>query len=271
MPLSPNRDKASKPPVAFPEAYVRLHSQFAWEVPPHFNIAEVCCRRWSGDVVASKNIAIHAYFTGTRGTFYSYADLAAAACQLSHALAGLGVQRGDRVAIVMPQSFETAVAYMAVLQMGAVAMPLSLLFGPEALEFRLRDSEAVVAIAVDAAVPGLQEARATCPQLRHVIGVAEAVQGQPTQYPCADTLADDPAVLIYTSGTTGNPKGALIPHRALIGNLSGFVCSQNWFGFDMFKPEQLAPVPARGGAGGRGEHKTGIAQSAGVQNTSDFW
>jgi acetyl-CoA synthetase len=39
-------------------------------------------------------------------------------------------------------------------------------------------------------------------------------------------------VLIYTSGTTGNPKGALIPHRALIGNLSGFVCSQNWFGFD---------------------------------------
>jgi len=46
------------------------------------------------------------------------------------------------------------------------------------------------------------------------------------------TLAEDPAVLIYTSGTTGNPKGALIPHRALVGNLTGFVCSQNWFGFD---------------------------------------
>ena len=48
------------------------------------------------------------------------------------------------------------------------------------------------------------------------------------------TQADEPAVLIYTSGTTGNPKGALIPHRALIGNLTGFVCSQNWFGFDPF-------------------------------------
>jgi acetyl-CoA synthetase len=56
------------------------------------------------------------------------------------------LQRGDRVAIVLPQRFETAVAYMAVLQMGAVAMPLSMLFGPEALEFRLQDSEAVVAI-----------------------------------------------------------------------------------------------------------------------------
>ncbi len=43
------------------------------------------------------------------------------------------------------------------------------------------------------------------------------------------TKADDPAVLIYTSGTTGPPKGALIPHRALIGNLPGFVASQNWF------------------------------------------
>ena len=47
-----------------------------------------------------------------------------------------------------------------------------------------------------------------------------------------ETLADEAAILIYTSGTTGNPKGALLPHRALIGNLTGFVCSQNWFGFD---------------------------------------
>jgi acetyl-CoA synthetase len=48
------------------------------------------------------------------------------------------------------------------------------------------------------------------------------------------TKSGDPAVLIYTSGTTGNPKGALIPQRALLGNLTGFVASQNWFGFDPF-------------------------------------
>jgi acetyl-CoA synthetase len=53
-----------------------------------------------------------------------------------------------------------------------------------------------------------------------------------TQFTPLDTLSDDPAILIYTSGTTGNPKGALLAHRALIGNLSGFVASQNWFGFD---------------------------------------
>ena len=86
--------------------------------------------------------------------------------------------------------------------------------------------------------------RNTCESLRRVIGVgsgADAMadldysvllaQHSPHYAPVL-TLASDPAVLIYTSGTTGDPKGALIPHRALIGNLSGFVCSQNWFGFD---------------------------------------
>ena len=68
--------------------------------------------------------------------------------------------------------------------------------------------------------------------------VAIAMAASVSTFKPVSTLAEDPAVLIYTSGTTGNPKGALIPHRALIGNLTGFVCSQNWFGFDPFKAEK---------------------------------
>ena len=70
---------------------------------------------------------------------------------------------------------------------------------------------------------------------------ATLLRQEPATYTAVHTAADEAAVLIYTSGTTGNPKGALIPHRALIGNLTGFVCSQNWFGFDPFdasKPSQ---------------------------------
>jgi acetyl-CoA synthetase len=74
---------------------------------------------------------------------------------------------GDRVAIVMPQRFETAVAYMAVLQMGAVAMPLSMLFGPEALEYRLQDSGAVVALCDESSVDNLSPVRAQCPTSAH--------------------------------------------------------------------------------------------------------
>ena len=89
--------------------------------------------------------------------------------------------------------------------------------------------------------------RDNCPQLRTLVGVgAAALQAdldwgvelakQQPRFTAVKTQADEGAVLIYTSGTTGPPKGALIPHRALIGNLPGFVCSQNWFGFDPADP-----------------------------------
>ena len=245
MRVSQTSDKAS-PTFTLPEAYAQLHGEFRWAVPEHFNIAQVCCQRWATAQNATKNVAVIVSGTGAGATFHSYSELQHQANRLSNVLAVLGVGRGDRVAIVMPQCFETAVAYMAVLQMGAVAMPLSMLFGPEALEFRLHDSEAVVAIGDASSLEGLQAVRDNCPLLRTVLGVgllaqtlggcdfnySAALAQQPAEFTLVSTLADEAAVLIYTSGTTGHPKGALIPHRALIGNLTGFVCSQNWFGFD---------------------------------------
>jgi acetyl-CoA synthetase len=209
-------------------------------------MAQVCCARWAAQPDTAQRIAIRTFAQGALQASYSYAQLQEQANRLSNVLADAGVQPGERVAIVMPQCFETAVAYIAVLQMGAVAMPLSLLFGPEALGYRLENSEAVVAIADASALASLQQVRTDCPLLRCVIGVgqedvlqsgaqlhfASSVDQASAVLKAADTAAEDPAILIYTSGTTGNPKGALLPHRVLIGNLSGFVCSQNWFGFD---------------------------------------
>ncbi len=255
MPVSQNRDKVKtartkvhRPQAIGPLAYQRLHTEFTWPVPVHFNIAQVCCGRWATAPDAAKNIAIQSFVAVDKGTSHSYAQLQEQANRLSNALQAYGVARGDRVAIVMPQCFETAVAYMAVLQLGAVAMPLSLLFGPDALEYRLQDSEAVLAICDTSALANLQSVRPNCPALRVVLGVgdatatigvadanfAESLAQQAVGFAGVDTLAEDPAVLIYTSGTTGNPKGALLAHRALIGNLPGFVASQNWFGFDPF-------------------------------------
>ncbi len=231
---SQNRDK----PV---DVYAALHQSFAWQVDDYFNIAEVCCSRWARSSGTIKRVAVRAHKQGATATFYTYFELKKAADALSHVLQGLGVKRGDRVAIVMPQRFETAVAYMAVFQMGAVAMPLSMLFGPEALEYRLQDSEAAVAIADESSMASVQQVRTACPALRTVVAVGEctadvqyasAMVKQKSAFTAVKTKAEEAAILIYTSGTTGPPKGALLPHRALIGNLTGFVCSQNWFGFD---------------------------------------
>ena len=222
--------------------HAQLHAGFRWLVPREFNIAEVCCARWARQPDAARRIAVRAHADAPPYASHSFRQLQDEANRLSNLLCVLGVQRGERVAIVMPQRFETAVAYMAVFQMGAVAMPLSMLFGPDALEYRLQDSGAVVAICDDSSIGNLLSVRGQCPALRSVLGVGAAagqadldyemhVGLQRAQFEPVSTLADDGAVLIYTSGTTGPPKGALLPHRALIGNLSGFVCSQNWFGF----------------------------------------
>ena len=258
MAVSQDRDKAS----GASDHYPAMHHGFRWPRPERFNIAQVCCRRWAlggkGASGGPENIAVIDHSTLGSGTFHSYSELQEAANRLSNLLVAQGVCRGDRVAIVLPQRFETAVGYMAVLQMGAVAMPLSILFGPEALEFRLQDSEAVLAIGDEASIGAVQGVRARYPQLWAVVGLgaatdadldaAASMRGASPDFDLVETQADDPAVLIYTSGTTGNPKGALIPHRVMIGNLSGFICSQNWFGFDPAAYPTLADVVAVGPA-----------------------
>jgi acetyl-CoA synthetase len=223
-------------PKSRPDPYRTLYDDFRWHVPREFNIAAVCARRWAQE---TSRVAIH--YEDERGTraSYTYAALQADANRLSNALAALGVARGDRVAILLPQRPETAIAHIAIYQMGAVAMPLSILFGPDALEYRLQNSGALAAICDDAALEALQTARAACPQLARVITCGAGAPGAQRwsellarasdRYEPVTTLASDPALLIYTSGTTGPPKGALMPHSALIGNLPGFVCSQDWF------------------------------------------
>jgi acetyl-CoA synthetase len=142
------------------DRYEQLHAAFRWQVPEDFNIAEACCGRWARETPKATAI----YFDSESGcrAQYSYAQLQRAANRLSNALLNQGVRRGHRVAIVLPQRFETAVAHIAIQQIGAVAMPLSMLFGAEALEYRLQDSGAVLAIAACDALPALREARPRC-------------------------------------------------------------------------------------------------------------
>ena len=241
MSVSRPQDRQARPHM---DRYLQIHQGFGWKVPRIFNMAQACCGQWAAQPATAKRQAVREHVAGQGlGRSWTFGQLQQDANRLSRALRAQGVQRGDRVAIVMPQRYETAVAYMAVLQMGAVAMPLSMLFGPEALSFRFNDSQARVAVCDESTVQALLQARPDCPSLQTLIGVgpaaaladldyAQLTQASASTFKTVSTLAEDPAVLIYTSGTTGNPKGALIPHRALIGNLTGFVASQNWFGFD---------------------------------------
>ncbi|MDQ6620243.1 MAG: AMP-binding protein [Pseudomonadota bacterium] len=219
------------------DRYAELHAGHRWEVPADFNIAQACCRRWSAD---RARFALYWEDESGERAAYTFWDLQREANRLSNALAARGIGRGDKVAIILPQRPETVIAHIAVYQLGAVTVPLSFLFGPEALEFRLDNSECRAALVDPQSLPNLAPIRDRLTRLEHVIGTAGAeasfsvpfaqfIAGASPRFTPAVTSADDPATLIYTSGTTGPPKGALMPHRCVIGNLPGFVCSHNGY------------------------------------------
>ncbi len=219
------------------DRYDELYSSFRWDVPERYNIARACCGQWAAD---ASRVALYWEDESGAAATHSFRDIQLAANRLSNGLAALGVKRGDRVAIVLPQRPETAIAYMAVFQMGAIALPLSHLFGPDALEYRINHAEATVAIVEPATIANLWAIKGRLATLKHVIGVAGANESSvhgwesllskaKSTFEIQDTSADDPALIIYTSGTTGAPKGALEAHRLLIGNLSGFVHSHDFF------------------------------------------
>src|SRR5438128_666189 len=210
------------------DRYDELYRSFRWNVPPRYNIARACCSQWAAD---RSRFALYWEDESGASAAFSFWDIQVAANRLSNALAGLGVKRGDRVAIILPQRPETAIAYMAIFQMGAIALPLSHLFGPDALEYRMNHAEASVAIVEPTTIANLLSIKDRLTHLRHVIGVGGAketntkdwndlVEKASSSFSPVETKPDDPALIIYTSGTTGAPKGALEAHRLLIGNLS---------------------------------------------------
>ncbi len=230
------------------DRYQEIRAAYRWAVPPDFNIAQAICTRHAG---ADARVAILWEDESGATTRCTFRDLQQQANRLSNALAAFGVGRGDKVAIVLPQRPETAVAHIACYQMGAVAVPLSFLFGPDALEYRLENAEAKVAVVDGASLPNLASIRERLPRLTRIIGVAgareawtedwEAVLARASdRFAAQPTRATDPALLIYTSGTTGPPKGALMPQQCLLGNLPGFVYSHNLFP----QPDDLFWSPA---------------------------
>ena len=138
-------------------SFEQLSAGFRWEVPARFNLAWDCCGRHAA---ARERFAL--YFEDEDGTTaaFSFWDIQQAANRLSNAMRALGVQRGQRIAILLPQRPETAIAHVAAYQMGAIALPLSHLFGPDALEYRLRDAGACVAIVDPDTLPKLWTLRA---------------------------------------------------------------------------------------------------------------
>ncbi|MBW1735459.1 MAG: AMP-binding protein, partial [Deltaproteobacteria bacterium] len=216
--------------------YEEVYGAFRWEIPEYYNIGVDICDKWARQRYRT---ALLYEVEGTTRT-YTFWDLKRLSNRLANAFKAMGIGRGDRMGILLPQCPETAISHIAIYKVGGVALPLFSLFGPDALQYRLSDSGARGIITDEANLPKIMEIRDQLPELTHVVVVGKnppddvlgfddlLEKGRPDFEP-VETRGEDPALIIYTSGTTGPPKGALHAHRTLLGHMPGVEFPHNFF------------------------------------------
>jgi acetyl-CoA synthetase len=217
-------------------SYREVCEAFSWSIPGKFNIAEAICDRHVG---TNRTALIYEAAEG-RSTEFTFEHLQQRSRRLANALAAHGIGRGDCIGILLPQCPETLIAHLAAYRLGAIALPLFTLFGPDAIEYRLNDSgaKAVVSNAEGIEKLVLLRDRLTAEPLligiddrsdRSVLEFSLLIETAAPDHANADTSAEDPAIIVYTSGTTGNPKGVLYAHRTLLGHLPGVEFPHDFF------------------------------------------
>ncbi|MGP0092047.1 MAG: acyl-CoA synthetase [Xanthobacteraceae bacterium] len=215
---------------ALPDAddYDDLCRRFRWRIPERYNIGVDVCDRWA-QADARRLAILHARSDGTCDEI-SYGWLRDTSNRLANVLRAHGVGRGDRVAILLPQAPEVAAAHIATYKLAAIALPLAVLFGVDALGYRLKNSGAKALVTNAHGAAKLKSLRGETPVelILSIDGAADGALDFQAELARASpgftpeiTTADDPAMMVYTSGTTGQPKGALHGHRVLLGHLPG--------------------------------------------------
>jgi acetyl-CoA synthetase len=209
--------------------YGALYHSFRWQIPARYNIGVDVCDRWA-EIDPSRTAIFN---LGAEGAVeqVSYGALREASNRLANALAARGIGRGDRIALLLAQGPAVAVSHVAIYKLGAIALPLAMLFGVDAIAYRLQDSGARALITNAQGLAKLAARRDVASGLEFVWSIdgpadgAEDFHAMLSHAACdfapVATTPDDPALMVYTSGTTGPPKGALHAHRVLLGHLPG--------------------------------------------------
>ena len=195
--------------------YDQLCAEHEWRVPERYNIAQDVCDKHPRD----KPAMIWERYDGARRdlTWGEHQDLSN---QAANWLASHGVARGDRVAVVLPPTPETAAVFFATWKLGAILLSMSVLYGDDGIRHRLTDSQAKVLVTDEPNAPRFDPAWVD----EVLVLGADTLPGLSAEFETADTAAEDPAQLYYTSGTTGVAKGVVHAHRYILAHEEFVYC-----------------------------------------------
>jgi acetyl-CoA synthetase len=182
-------------------SYEQVCREHRWDVPARYNIASDVCDKHPRDKLAM----VWESFDGSYREL-AWGELQDLANQAAHLIRDLGVERGDRVAVVLPPTPETAAIFFGVWKLGAILLSMSVLYGDDSIRHRLSDSGSK--LVVTDADNASRFADSEAPTL--VLG-ADTLTGASTEPVPGDTSAEDPAQLYYTSGCRATSR---LPRRA---------------------------------------------------------
>src|SRR4051795_8843488 len=196
-------------------SYEDLRAKHRWEVPERYNIARDVCFKHPADKLAM----VH---EDPRGTVREvrWGELQELTNRFANVLAEHGVERGDRVAMLLPPTPETAAAFFGTFRSGAILLSMSVLYGDDGIRHRVSDSQAKVLVTNAA-----NQDRVDPSLVQDILVLDDALLASgDAAFAREDTLAEDPAQLYYTSGTTGLAKGIVHAHRYLLAHEEFVYC-----------------------------------------------
>src|SRR5437868_4675309 len=198
------------------DSYEQLCAGHRWEMPAHYNIASDVCDKHPRDKLAM----VWESFDGSYRELV-WGELQDLANQAAHVLHDHGIERGDRVAVVLPPTPEAAAIFFGVWKLGAILLSMSVLYGDDSIRHRLGDSGAKLVVTDPANADRFDDFGV------HVLVLEEdGLAGASTESVTCDTSVGDPAQLYYTSGTTGLAKGIVHAHRYILAHEEFVYCHE---------------------------------------------
>jgi acetyl-CoA synthetase/medium-chain acyl-CoA synthetase len=216
--------------------YQKEKEQWKWNIPESYNIGYDCVDKHAEGKNKDKNALIWENEQGDTEQ-YTFVQMKELSNKFGNILKSLGIKKGDRFLIRLPDIPAFQISFIGGVKIGAVPIPSSVMFRSKEIEYRVNDSESKAVITTSKYVKEVHGIQKSCPSLKNIIVVGDAKESEISyeaemknaspSLTLEKTKKTDIAFFCYTSGTTGDPKGAVHMHQWVPGNDPSVLFWQN--------------------------------------------